>query len=133
MPPASYALPELLGCTCSGPAPTCTSPRGTRRPPGNPLGWAKWRRQPHVDPDIELGVVLLDVSGSVFGPKLVDDLANLRGTGDRSCLGRDGGALGSQTDRRHAEDVLVPLAVRTRHGQQVQGPAVQNEPDEQRD
>src|SRR5215510_14134098 len=82
-----------------------------------------------LERDVELRVVLFDVRRAVLGAEALDHGANLGAAGDRSRPSRPPSPLDGQGDGRMLEHVLVPLRVRTRHGQEIDRAALEGEPD----
>src|SRR2546421_11303135 len=78
---------------------------------------------------IELRVVLRRLVGTALSPELFDDVTDPGGIRDGRRLSIPLHTLHRECDRGRRQHVLVPLAVRARHREQVQGPALVDEPD----
>src|SRR6266478_4347779 len=81
------------------------------------------------DRHVELGVVLLHVTGAVLGPEHVGDLADPGAVLDQSDLpGCPFRPFGSKGNRAILQQILVPLRVGALHGKEMQRLAVFDEP-----
>src|SRR5262245_41995277 len=78
--------------------------------------------------NVKLRIILLYLFGAVLNFEVLDDVAYLRLIGYRCNFSAPFFAIGGQTHRRRLQDVLVPVTIRTLHGQKIKFVGFLDEP-----
>src|SRR6266511_465033 len=138
VPPPRGAAPKIASCAGQRPE-NCTRissrPRRT-----SPTALAAACAKPGILPErnlyrhVELGVVLLHVTGAVLGPEHAGDPADPGAVLDEGDLpGRPSRPFGRKGNRPILQQILVPLRVGALHWKEVQRLAVFDKPHGERD